>query len=106
MEEDQNDEYVDDEEQMDDEEIDEDEGMDEVDEAGIKINSNFKFPPRQVIGNQFIDSKGRPQSAKVNGNNFSGGLRAFQQKRDDCKHIFYFDYILFKKYSDCPILLY
>ena len=88
-EEDQNDEYIEDVDQMEDEDVDEDEDMDEVDEAGIKINSNFKFPPRQVIGNQFIDAKGRPQSAKVQGKGFGGGIRGFQQKREDGQPISY-----------------
>lgn len=79
MDEEDNFENIDD---IEEDDYDEDEDKDEVDEAGVQMNDNFQFPPRQVIGNQFIDSKGRPQSAKVQ-NNIGGGLRGFKGQGPD-----------------------
>jgi hypothetical protein len=59
--------------------------MDMVDSQGININNNFGNPPHQIIGNQFLDSRGRPQSAKVPTTNFGGGMRNFYPQQDDGK---------------------
>jgi hypothetical protein len=64
---------------------DEDEGMDAVDETGVQMNNNFRFPPHQVIGNSFLDAKGRPQSAKVQANNFKPGVRNFYPSKEESR---------------------
>lgn len=66
-----------------DDDYDEDEGMDEVDEAGIYMNNQYNQPPHQVIGNQFIDARGRPQSAKVKASNFGVGMKKFYPSHDE-----------------------
>lgn len=65
----QDEEYDEDGVDMDDEDYDEDENIDNVDQDGLMINQNFKFPPTQVIGNKIIDARNRPQTAKVQGQN-------------------------------------
>ena len=72
---DQNEDYIQEVDDMDDEDYDELEGMDEVDANAVQVNGQGQNPPYQVIGNQFIDSRGRPQSAKVNNANNFGVLR-------------------------------
>jgi hypothetical protein len=62
----------------DNDEYDDNENLDEVDEDGLMINDNFNFPPRQVIGNQIIDARGRPQSAKVQGKHNISGTKNYQ----------------------------
>ena len=76
MEEDQQDEYIEEIGDMDDDDYD-DEGYDEVNEDDLKVQQPGGNPPYQVIGNQLIDSRGRPQSAKVKSSQFGGANHNF-----------------------------
>ena len=70
MEEEHQDEYVEEIEDIDEDDYDEDEVLDDVNANDLRMQQPGPNPPYQVIGNQFIDSKGRPQSAKVKSSQF------------------------------------
>jgi hypothetical protein len=87
-EEDLNDEYVEEIEDMgEDDDYDEDEDKDQVYEEAMNDMNKYGYVPHQVIGNQFYDSKGRPQSAKVQSNNFGVKAKNFYPTQDDEKVI-------------------
>lgn len=87
-EEDLHDEYVEEIDDMgEDDEYDEDEDKDQVYEENMNNMNKYGMAPHQVIGNQFYDSKGRPQSAKVQANNFGIKAKNFYPVQDEDKVI-------------------
>lgn len=82
-EDDQNDEYIQELDDNDDDEYNDDEALDEVNENDMGMNKPGYGAPYQIIGNQYINYKGRPQSAKVTANNFSNARHNFYPKKDD-----------------------
>ena len=55
-----------------------------IEDEGIQLNDNFKFPPTQVIGNQIINNvRDRPQTAKVKAKHNISGVKNYQPGMDN-----------------------
>lgn len=77
MDDNQQDEYAEEIDAVEEDDYDDDEVYDDVNPGDFEVNQFGNNPPYQVIGNQFVDSRGRPQSANVNSNEFGSGNNNF-----------------------------